>query len=95
MYCLLIVPEEIFGYKKNDRLASQFSDYEENAKRFSGYFEIIKPLHRSTTYTWLDDHGNVKCVVTCSYYDFKTKTEVPGYVSSITFYGKYATIYNK
>ena len=50
MYCLLVVPEEIFGIRRQDNpdsefaLKTKFSTREKNLKKYAGYWEIVKLL---------------------------------------------------
>lgn len=53
-------------------------------------FYKLKPSHRSVEYRWyendIQDLEHLQCVVQISYWDYKTKTEVSGYVLSVTVY---------
>lgn len=53
-------------------------------------FYKLKASHRSVEYRWYEndikDLEHLKCIVRVSYWDYKTKTEVSGYVSSVTVY---------
>ena len=55
MYCLLVVPEEIFGIRRQDNpdsefaLKTKFSTREKNLKKYAGYWEIVKLLDELKT----------------------------------------------
>lgn len=53
-------------------------------------FYYLRAYRQSTKYTWyendIQDLEHLKCIVTISYYDYKTDREVPGYVDDIMIY---------
>ena len=42
MYCILVVPEEVFGVKKSGKKLTEFSTKEKRLKKYSSYHELVK-----------------------------------------------------
>lgn len=80
------VPYE--GMDEKDINKTSLGQY--TTKKLCKDFYKLKASHRSVEYRWyendIQDIEHLQCVVTVSYWDYKTKTEVSGYVSSVTVY---------
>jgi hypothetical protein len=75
MYCLIVVPEEVFGYKPDGRSNSQFSSREKNLKKYDSYRDIlslIKELEEQNRikYPVIDDYVQ-EAPVTCLLYNMR------------------------
>lgn len=75
MYCLIVVPEEVFGYKPNGRENSKFSFREKNLKKYDSYHDIlslIKELEKQNRikYAVIDEYVQ-EAPVTCLLYNMR------------------------